>query len=62
MAPRKHNVIHAAIRLVDAVLRRVHRIVVVRVVDERFGIDDLVGVLATNNESILLELEERRKS
>lgn len=53
MSPRKHHVLEAALGLVNAVLRRVNRVLRIGVPSESFRVYDLIGELAAHDEGIL---------
>lgn len=52
MAPAEQDVVQTAVRLVDTVLGVQLGVVVIRVSLEGVGVNDLVGELATNDESV----------
>lgn len=52
MTPAEQDVIQTAVRLVDTVLGVQLGVVIIRVSLEGVGVNDLVGELATNDESV----------
>lgn len=53
MSPRKHHVVEAAMRFIDAVLCGIHRVVEVRVILEGVWVDILLREPTADNECIL---------
>ena len=58
VAPGKHHVLEAAARRVHAILGGVDGVVEIRVSCESLGVDDLIGELAADDESVLSNMEE----
>ena len=58
VAPGKHHVLEAAARRVHAILGGVDGVVEIRVPCESLGVDDLIGELAADDESVLSNMEE----
>ena len=57
VAPGKHHVLETAVRRVHAILGRVDGVVEIRVPCESFGVDDLIGELAADDEGVLNNME-----
>ena len=53
MTPREHDVVQAAVRLIDTVLRGIDGIVVIGILFERLGVDDLVREPAPHYKGVL---------